>query len=304
MSGLLVSLWLAMQIDVAGSCPSTADVEERLVLLLPPGFAADSTDRAVVTEDSGGLNVALARRDGRTAAHRHLPRSGSCAEQAEAVAVTLAVWETQIHSGVSLRLDRLAFPSAPASVPPANPELTIAGSSEPPRAHAFAAALGAGALGSWQPDSLAPGGIIAATLGRAESSWRARFAIAGLGTHTLNLAPGEASWWRAYVALGADHVLPVSHRWQLALGVAGVVGALTASGSGFSSDRTTRSLDLGAEAVARVEWQLASVRPWIGVAVLTWLRRQTVEITGEAASTVLPRFEPLLALGGDFCWRP
>ncbi len=304
MSGLVVSLWLAMQIDVAGSCPSAPDIEGRLAVLLPPGFAVDSTDRAVVTDDSGGLKVALARRDGRTAAHRHLPRSGTCAEQAEAVAVTLAVWETQIHSGVSLRLDRLALPSAPASVPHANPELTLARSPEPPRAHAFAAAVGAGVLGSWQPDSVAPGGVVDATLGHAESSWRARLAVAGLGTHTLSLAPGEASWWRAYVALGADRVLPVSHRWRVALGAAGVVGALTASGAGFSTDRTTRSLDLGAEAVVRAEWQLASIRPWIGVALMTWIRRQTVEITGEAASAVLPRFEPMLALGGDFCWRP
>jgi len=50
--------------------------------------------------------------------------------------------------------------------------------------------------------------------------------------------------------------------------------------------------------------RLARVRPWFGVALLTWLRRQTVDVTGEMTSAVLPRLEPLLAAGADFVWLP
>ena len=111
---------------------------------------------------------------------------------------------------------------------------------------------------------------------------------------------GGALTWR----LGADYVLPVGRRWQLALGAAGVVGRHDRHGSGFSIDRTTRSADLGVETMVRVELRLGTVRPWLGVGLLTWLRRQTLEVTGEATSAALPRVEPWLALGADFCWRP
>jgi len=164
-------------------------------------------------------------------------------------------------------------------------------------------AVGAGIVGSWQPDSVAPGGRLDATLGASDRPLRLRLSFAGLGAHTLKVAPGEASWWRAYLVLGGDYVVPVGGRWRLAMGAGGVVGLLTASGSGFSTDRTTRSVDLGAEVMLRVELALGSFRPWLGAALQTWLRRQTVEVTGQVASAALPRLEPFIALGADFCWR-
>jgi len=301
-SGLFVGLWMAVQIEGAGSCPTAGEIEEKLIPLLPPGFVIDSGDRAVIAEDADGLTVSLARPDGKTAARRHLPRSGTCTEQAETVAVTLAVWEAQIHPEISLRLERLA--RAPASAPrAADREVTLVRSAAPVAARALLPAVGAGIVGSWQPDSVAPGGRLDATLGASDRRLRLRLSLAGLGHHTLKVAPGEANWWRGYVVLGGDYVVPVGGRWRLALGAGGVLGLLTAGGSGFSTDRTTRSVDLGAEVMLRVELALGSFRPWLGAALLTWLRRQTVEVTGEVASAALPRLEPFIALGADFCWR-
>jgi len=86
MSALILSFLLAMQIEVTGNCPGAAEVEEKLIPLLPPGFASASTDRATITEDADGLSVALARPDGRaTIARRRFPRARTCAEQAEMV---------------------------------------------------------------------------------------------------------------------------------------------------------------------------------------------------------------------------
>ena len=120
----------------------------------------------------------------------------------------------------------------------------------------------------------------------------------------MTLPPGQAAWWRLYAALGADYALPLGRRWSLALGAAGVLGMADASGTGYSSDRTARSLDLGAEVLLRVELRLGAVRPWIEVALLAWLRRQTLEVTGAGTSVALPRTEPLIALGADFCAWP
>ena len=303
MSALILSFLLAMQIEVTGNCPGAAEVEEKLIPLLPPGFASASTDRATITEDADGLSVALARPDGRaTIARRRFPRARTCAEQAETVAVALAVWEAQIHPEISLRLDRLA--AANVAPPPVERAPTLVRAAEPAPAPELAAALGAGAAAGWQPDSITPGGRIDATLGSVHRSWRARLTLAALGNHTLSLPPGEAIWWRTYLAAGADYVLPVGGRWQLAAGAGGVAGFMTARGSGFSTNRTARSADLGIEAMLRIELRLARVRPWFGVALLTWLRRQTVDVTGETTSAVLPRLEPLLAAGADFVWLP
>jgi len=306
MSGLLVSLWLAMQIEVAGSCPSAQQIEGELATLLPPDFAADSSDRAVVAEDGESLTISLARADGRSAARRQLARTGTCAEQAETVAVMLAVWEAQIHPEISLRLDRIGgapAPAAPAAPRPAERAVVLTRPAAPPAGRTLMPAVGAGIVGSWQPDSVAPGGRVDVTLGVSDRALRPRLSFAGLGRHSMGVTPGEASWWRAYLAFGADYVVPVGRRWQVALGAGGVIGLLTATGSGFSSDRTARSADVGAETMVRAELKLGAVRPWLGVGLLTWLRRQTVEVTGEKTSAALPRIEPLIALGADFCWR-
>ena len=307
MSGLVLSLWLAMQIEGAGRCPAAGEVEGKLAPLLPPGFASSCADRAVIAEDAdGSLSVALSRPDGRSIASRRLPPSSTCAEQAETVAVTLAVWEAQIHPEISLRLDRLA--AAPASTPvpvqPANPEVVHRQADPGAPVTATTLAVGAGLVGSWQPGSIAPGGRLDATLGEQGLPWRGRLSVVGLGKHTLSLPPGQADWWRLYLALGADYAIPLGTRWEMALGASGVLGVATAEGSGYSTDRATRSTDLGAEAMLRVDVRLGAVRPWLGLGVVTWLRRQTLEVTGVATSLVLPRAEPMLALGADFCWQP
>ena|ERR1022692_1886725 len=307
MSGLVAALWLALEIQGAGSCPAAGEVEGKLAPLLPPDFMDSSADRAIIAEDGDGtLSVSLARPDGRTIGQRRLPRAASCAEQAETVAVTLAVWEAQIHPEISLRLDGLtvAPSSAVAAVPPSNRDLALRAPIERPHARVTTWAVGAGLVGSWQPGSVAPGGRLDAMLGALDRSWRWRLSLAGLGTHTLSLGPGQANWWRVYLALGGDYAIPLGRRWAVTLGAAGVVGIATAEGSGFSSDRTARAVDLGIEGLARAELRLGAIRPWVGLALVTWLRQQTLEVTGTAMSVVLPRAEPMIAVGVDFCGRP
>jgi hypothetical protein len=303
MSGLFVVLWLTMQIQGAGSCPAASEVEARLGPLLPPDFADGSSDRAIIAEGAdGALSVSLARPDGKVVDHRRLPPAASCDEQAETVAVTLAVWEAQIHPEISLRLDRLA---ARSRLPPAAPSVDLAvGRPIEPNLHPTKAttwAVGAGFVDSWQSGSLASGGRLDAMLGAVGRPWRWHLSAVGLAPHALGLGPGQASWWRLNLALGADYALPFGRRWALALGAAGVLGVVFADGSGYSTDRTTTSTDLGVEAMLRVELRLRTLRPWLGLALVTWLRRQTLEVTGVATSVVIPRAEPLIAVGMDFC---
>lgn len=308
MIGLVVASWLAMQVQGVGGCPSPGEVQEKLTPLLPVDFASGSTDLAAIAEEADGtLSVSLARPDGKTVAHRRLPRAATCSEQAQTVAVALAVWEAQIHPEISLRLDRLAAsatPSTTASPRAADTDLVIrrAGGNAPSRS--LDLGVGVAAMGAWQPGSVAPGARLDATLGTTNGAWRARLSVVGVATHSESFPPGQARWQRLYFALGADHAFPLSQRWDLALGAAGVLGVASVEGAGYTTDRTTQTTDLGVEAVLRVDLRLGAVRPWAGLALVTWLRRQTLDVTGTAASLSLPRAEPMLALGTNFYWQP
>jgi hypothetical protein len=307
MVGLVVAAWLAMQVQGLGTCPSPGEVEEKLAPLLPVDFAASSTDRAAIMEEAdGSVSVLLARPDGKTIARRRLPRAATCGEEAQTVAVSLAVWEAQIHPEIALRLDRLAAPPPPprAAPPPvAQGEIVIARAAEPPPGR-FQLGLGVAGIAGWQPGSFAPGARVDVLDGPRTGRWRARLSAVALGTHSESLPPGEAHWWRLYFALGGDYAFFLGRRWDLALGAAGVFGIATVEGTGYTSDRTTRTTDLGLETMLRAHLRLGQVRPWLGLTLVTWLRRQTLDVTGTGASLALPLAEPMLALGVDLSVWP
>lgn len=310
--GAWIALLVAMQIQAPGRCPAAADVERQLAPLLPPGFESGVFDVAALQENGdGSLTLSLARFDRGTITRKRLPPAPSCGEQAETVAVALAVWEAQIHPAISLRLDRsLAAPAPVLSAMSRPPAATTAlRSLEPRRSVTTVTAIGAGLAGAWQPGSLAPGGRVDATLGfrdqGGERPWRLRLSVAGLGVHTLELPPGRARWWRAYLAPGADYALQLGSRWALVAGAGGVLGMMHVAGSGYRVDHGTLSADLGVELLARVEWRRPGIRPWLGLAAVAWLRRQRLDVAGaEGSPAALARAEPLAMLGADFCWGP
>jgi hypothetical protein len=296
MSPLVASLLLAIEIHATGTCPDAADVERKLAPLLAAGTAARLPDVATLSRGADGtLRLTLDDPAGRAIGERRFPPAGTCGDQAETAAVTLAIWEAQLHPEIALRLDRLSAP-APA-LPAATVRETPAGPRPP-----LALSVGVGGGGGWHPGSWAPVGRIELALGRAGSRWRARLALLGVGRHALNVAPGQARWWRVAGSLGADYDVVRGERWALALGAGALGGVATISGAGYSLDRTTRSADTGGELRLRVEWRPGVVRPWLGVSLVGWLRRQTLELAGVTDTSALPRVEPMAAVGADFVW--
>jgi hypothetical protein len=297
---LLIWFWLAMEIHGGGKCPAPDDVERELAPLLAPGFEAHTTDVATVEEGADGtVTILLDGPDGGAIAHRRLPPAPSCAEQGERVAVALAAWEAQLHPEIALRLAQLApTPEAPAGPTP-TPVAVVRAS--PPPAPPLVISLGVATLADWQAGSLAPGGRIDLALGPAARRWRARLGLVGVGRHDETAVPGEGRWWRAYLTLGADASVALGERWAVVLGVAAAGGAVMISGTGFQNNRTTRSVDLGAELLSRLEWRRGRWRPWLGVALAAWARRQDL-VVGSQVASALPRVEPSLALGVDFVW--
>ncbi|HET6280885.1 MAG TPA: hypothetical protein VFH73_07965 [Polyangia bacterium] len=303
MSGLLASVLLAIEIHASGNCPGGADVEQRIGPLLGAETAARTSDVATIKENAdGSLLVSLDDSDRRPIGERRFPRAGTCADQAERIAVTLAIWEAQIHPEIVLRLDRLSPEVAPARAP-APPAVTLRtdASSGAPRAPALLS-LGAAVAGDWQSGAWVPAVRADLGLGRTDGRWRARLAGVAVGQHTLDVPPGQASWWRAILSVGADYDLARGRRWAVVLGGGAVAGLVSISGSGFALNRTSRSIDAGAELRVRAEWRPGRVRPWLGALATGWLRRQNLDLRGSATSSTLPRVEPMLALGADFVW--
>jgi hypothetical protein len=304
MGALLATLVLAIEIHASGDCPGAAQVQRQLEPLLGEAAAAGTADVATIKgERDGSLSVSLADAGGRAIGDRRLPRARSCGDQAETVAVTLAVWEAQLHPEISLRLDRLSPEAAPPPPPVAAPETTLVRPASPARRSRRATGrLGVAAVGDAQSSVWAPGARIGFSLGPAEARWRLRVAAVGVGHHTLDLPPGQATWWRAFLVLGAEADVARGRRWAAVLGAGAVGGVASISGSGFAVDHDTRSLDLGGEASARLEWRPGRLYPWLGASVVGWARRQALELQGVSTGSALPRVEPMAALGADFVW--
>jgi hypothetical protein len=101
----------------------------------------------------------------------------------------------------------------------------------------------------------------------------------------------------------------VLRRWtgRLLLVEAGVdllTGALFVAGDGYSTARSTRSWDLGAEAGGRLGLALGRIQPWLGLGLCRWLRPQLVEVAGIPGQGRLPPLEARLGIGADIVWDP
>jgi len=294
---LIAWLLVAIKIQATGDCPDAVDVERHLGPLL--GDAVAARDVATIARaPDGSLALSLADTSGQTIGARTLPPARTCGDQAKAVAVTLAVWEARLHPEISLGLDRLA----PEPPPPGQDVAVVARAAPAPSWPARELALGVAVVADLQSGGWAPGARLELGLGPTDARWRARFAAVGVGRHRLDLPPGSASWWRAFVQLGADVDVARGRRWAVVLGAGALGGVVSIAGAGFAVDRATRSIDLGGEARARLEARLGRLRPWLGAAVAVWARRQALEIQGATTSSALPRVEPMAALGADFVW--
>jgi hypothetical protein len=283
---------LALEIHATGDCPAAADVQRQLGPLLGEGAAR----RDVATIEAGAdgsVSLTLADENGQPIGARALPRARSCDDQAKAIAVTLAVLEAELHPQVSLGLDRLAPEPLPATVAAATP---------PAPAPAHELALGAGTYIDRQAGTWAPGARLELALGTVGRRWRARVAAAAVGRHELDVAPGQASWWRGFVQLGADVDVARGRRLAFSLGAGALGGVVSIAGAGFAVDRSTRSFDLGAEARARFSVRADRTRLWLGAAFEGWGRRQSLDLNGASTSAALPRVAPVAGAGAEIFW--
>src|SRR5262249_41755082 len=125
--------------------------------------------------------------------------------------------------------------------------------------------------------------------------------LVGRGPRTIDVAPGEGSWWRAGAVLGADAYLFRSPRWVALAGAGAMLGALHVRGSGYTVNRSAWNLDLGVDLLLRLQLRTQrGFRPWVGVDAAGWLRHQDLAVIGAGTVAELPSHDLALALGIDF----
>lgn len=293
--GLLLPIGAAADlVEVSGtSCPSAAEVTERLQPLLPPGPAGrrarvervPSPARPDGRAPAELLRIELRDDGGRTLATRYLEAAAPCADLAAAAAVIIAAaWQAEVAPAPAepIRLQR-----APAAAPP------------PP---SLSYDVAAGFLLSFAGSDAAPGADLTVTLGRRGGRLGALAAFSGTGLRDLPLGPGSVSYTRLRLHLGARHRLSRG-RLFADLHLAGLLGAVLVEGHGFTESYRSADLDLGLAGGVRVALRLGPLAPFLGVALAGWLRAQQVQVTGLPETLTLPRFEVLPAVGvavGDF----
>jgi hypothetical protein len=293
-AALAMVLGAAIAVRGTARCPTPAEVNDALAALSAPGATPATGDWADIAPDGDSVRVRLLQADGTLLAQKRLA-AGSCRQQAETAAVVLAAWASQFHPEIAFSFETPPpARSAPASGPPT---IVATPAPAPPDRDPLVLAAGAGVLASVQGDSLAPAGAIEARLA-AQSGWGGRLAFRATGTHRLALGPGDAAWRRVGVSAGVLR----RHAWRRVSAEAGldvVSGLLFVEGDGYSVARSARSVDVGAEAGARLGLPLGRIEPWVGVSVCGWLRSQLIEVAGIPERDRLPTFDARVGIGAN-----
>lgn len=193
------------------TCPAPVDVEARVRTILHLSPEQQLTEGFAVERHEAGLYVALRSSDSTLIGERTLPTEGSCDELAQAAAVVLSAWLTDVHPDFAGALPPPQPEPEPASMPEPEPEpaqpaqpapTSVAAPSSPPAppAHRWHLTLGGG--GDLSNGALVPALLLGASYGAQVTG----LALSARALFTLprdqRLEPGQVTWRRWPLALG------------------------------------------------------------------------------------------------------
>jgi hypothetical protein len=223
---LLVPVWLAFQaLAVGETCPSSLDVEARVRTILHLRAEQELSESFLVERHEAGLYVELRAADATSIGQRTLPADGSCDELAQAAAVVLSSWLTDVHPDFAG-----ALPPPPAPQPEPEPEPEPAPTPAPriktppppapapiitPRSWDFAFGIG----GDYSGAQAALAGFVGAGYLARERGVGVSAMVMPMLSRQHSLGPGTVDW----------------RRWPLGVGPAlrlGVAGAAVDASAG------------------------------------------------------------------------
>jgi hypothetical protein len=285
-SVILGAAFAIVEVLSSSPCNDSAEIEQRIQSLL--STSASQSDRASVTDADDALRVELHDAAGALIGRRTLPRAGTCEERAEAVAVVIAAWESDLR--------RYADTAPARTVPIAESTVIVAAI---PRSSALTWDVSAAFLGTIAGGAFAAGASADVTLGKRGFPLAARIGVAGADSRDVTLGGGHTSWTRAALLLGPvlDIVSKRGVRFDLHADAA--LGWMYAQGRGYNESYSSSAFDPALGGGARLAITRWKIEPWLDCTLLGWLRHQTLSVTEASgtASSELPRFDVWLRAG-------
>jgi hypothetical protein len=296
---VLAALVAAAEVTVEGNvtCPTPAEVEARLAPLLaaaPGSSAGDGRVQVRLARDGTALHVSLVAADGRLLAFRTLTGTHACDALAEAAAVIVAAWRSDVGGRPMLAA------GADAGAEPRAAELRAWA----PQAGRAAPAWGIGVAAGVSLAGDRPRPAAALSLGYQPSParpWSARLGLAYLGPLDRELSAGRVRWQRGVLELGPQLGGGAGHLgWRMHLGAAAALTRL--EGRGLAQTQAHDDFALGFGGGARLGTAGTGLRPFVELAARVFPTRiVALADEGEAQrEATLPRLEAMLAVGAAF----
>jgi hypothetical protein len=300
-----------LQITGDFGCPTAEDVARSLARLHPDLEARGFTLELSASGSDLGLRVLDPSRA--LVGERRFTGLPDCAQRADAVAATVAVWLTELSVQLppqSLGADATVEAPPPALEAAARPRPVEIGTSaaqatSPTRLH-WQLELGAAALGAIDQTGAGAGGIeLGGAVRPLAQWWGLQARLAWEAPRSIALGPGFADWQR--VTLGAGAHFPLQRGttgFELEADL--LAGLAVTQGRGLTVSHLDAGLEPGLFAGARFfvdPWP--AWRGWLKVGVALWPVRQQVGLFAANASSPadvasLPQVELLVTLGGSW----
>ena len=307
LGGILPALVLATVVNVEGdtACPRPAQVTSHLNQLLAPpsgapGGVGDDAGRARLSEDDGDLVVVLQDPTGEVIGTRRLPRSPACDDLASAVAVSIAVWMSDVHPSYS------STQLAPPAQRLVAADLQSRAAPPPSRAPAaWGAGLALGMGGSLDVPVVAGDLLAGAWLRLSRSRTAVRVEAEGQSRRELTLQGGRSEWRRWVLGVGLERTLAADADgagagWLRAFATAHVA-LLDLEGAGFAVNHHAHAVDPGLSAGLRVVWKRGAWASWVEGALSLWpIGHDAVADTGTNEVQRLPVLEGFLRVGAGW----
>jgi hypothetical protein len=307
---------LSVAVEGTTTCPTPAEVTTRLQTLLPRLDPWDAIEHAHLVQDGVVLRVTLVDAKGTQVAERLLPSSASCTALADAAALVIAAWKSDVHAQFAVDLPAVTPPHPPpptltrTAAAPAAPGLLT-----PPAARApdLELLLGAGISAAGPGSQPAPSaGERVRPWGAAAPAFVARaiyMPARSLGgdlfasfesDRTFGLAAGQVSWQRWAAGAGLQGQL-VSRWLRLAAGADLALARVTLSGSGFLEDFSRTGWTPGATAQVRLALpsEAPGIRPslWWEIGAAYWWRPEEARVDPAGPTAQLPRLTLSTTIG-------
>ncbi len=275
----------------------------------------------VVERRASSLYVELRGEGSVIIGQRELPDEGSCDELAQAAAVVLGAWLTDVHPDFAGALPEPAAPPPPpppppppeepapasepaAEPPPSVPPAPIRREAEVPRPRApgrpRALQLGAAAALDFTANELAPGAGLNLDYGFSERG----FGLAAFGIvtkkRTESLGPGVVSWRRWPVGAGPRYRIRAAYL-QLDISAGPVAGWLYLEGKGFDDNAQDAGLSWGGFGSVRLAFP-KDLSPVLTLNAQIYPGKSTAYVTGVSPEQEWPLPTLSLSLLAGIHW--